>query len=115
MAQDKNHMFSYLWHVLAENMPKPQEEYPFSKGLGIRHRFDFAFIESKIAVEVEGNAWNVRGGGSHMQDSDLEKYNLAALLGWRVLRFSPGMMKRDPDGCIKIVKDCLSMSNPFKD
>ena len=107
MSKDKKHMFSYLWRIIASDYLHPQEEYPFSKPLGRRHRFDFAFPEQKLAVEIEGNAWHVKGGGSHMQDTDLEKYNLAALLGWRVVRFSPGMMKRDPEGCIKLVKDCL--------
>ena len=107
MGKDKAHMFAYLWRLLAENLPMPEAEYNFDKELGRRHRFDFAFLGNKVAIEVEGNAWAVKGGGRHMQDSDLEKYNLAALLGWRVVRFSPGMLKRDPEGCIKLVKDCL--------
>ena len=107
MTQDKKHMFAYLWRVIADNYCSPIEEYPFSKELGRKHRFDFAFVDEKLAVEIEGNAWRVRGGGRHMQDNDLEKYNLAALLGWRVLRFSPGMLKRNPEECIQLVKNCL--------
>jgi very-short-patch-repair endonuclease len=53
-------------------------------------RFDFAVlpIEKKIAVEVEGGVWS---GGRHTRGSgyigDMEKYNEAALMGWKVLRY----------------------------
>ena len=42
-----------------------------------------------------------------MQDPDLEKYNNAALLGWREFRFSPKMLKEKPDECINMIKEAL--------
>ena len=49
-----------------------------------RFRFDFCFPALMIAAEVEG-----RG---HQKDNryhgDLEKYNLAAQLGWKVYRYT---------------------------
>ena len=59
-----------------------------------RWRFDWAIIGAKpsmkIGVEIEGGAWtqgrHTRGAGFV---KDMEKYNHAALLGWRVLRFTP--------------------------
>ena len=53
-----------------------------------RWRFDFAWPDRKIAVEVEGVIW--QGSGRHQRaagySADCEKYNGALLLGWDVLR-----------------------------
>lgn len=58
-------------------------------------RFDFAHIESKTAIEIEGGAFtqgrHTRGKGFV---NDMEKYNQAALLGWTVLRFTPEQMQK---------------------
>ena len=60
-----------------------------------RWRFDFANAERKIAVEIEGGTWS---GGSHTRgkgfEKNCEKYNEAVLLGWRVYRFTSGMLER---------------------
>lgn len=57
-------------------------------------RFDFAFPEHKLGIECEGgvfsNGRHVRGTG---YTADLEKYNEAVMLGWRVLRFTGSMIK----------------------
>lgn len=59
-------------------------------------RFDFAFPERKIGIECEGGIW-ARAGGRHNRGSgyeaDAEKYNEAALHGWRVFRFTERMIK----------------------
>lgn len=59
-----------------------------------RWRFDFAHIESKTAIEIEGGAFT---NGRHTRGkgfiNDMEKYNEAVLLGWVVLRFTPSQMQ----------------------
>lgn len=53
-------------------------------------RFDYAVPEHKIALEVEGGVW---AGGRHTSPKgflgDIEKYNTATLMGWRVFRTTP--------------------------
>jgi very-short-patch-repair endonuclease len=106
MSKDKSSLFGNCWVMLApQQMPSPVAEYRFAPPR--KWRFDWAFPMEMVAVEVEGNAWRVPGGGRHMQDSDLNKYNHAAALGWRVLRFSPGMFDRDPKGCVDLVIQAL--------
>ena len=111
---DKASMFKDAWDLFyrATELPlekfEPHEEYNFDFAYGRKHRFDFAFPHHMIAVEIEGNAWNVKGGGRHSQSSDFEKYNIAAFMGWRVFRFSPNMLNDDPIGCAKQVYETLA-------
>jgi very-short-patch-repair endonuclease len=53
-------------------------------------RFDYAMPEHRIALEVEGGVWT---GGRHTSPKgflgDMEKYNTATLMGWRVFRTTP--------------------------
>jgi len=53
-------------------------------------RFDYSWSDVMIALEVEGGIWtqgrHTRGAGFL---ADMEKYNAAVLLGWRVLRTTP--------------------------
>lgn len=67
--------------------------------------FDFAFVEAKVAIECDGGQWQSHGG-RHARDSDREKLNEAAVLGWRVLRFS-GAMLDDPDACLGTIRRAL--------
>ena len=55
-----------------------------------RWRFDVAFPERKIALEIEGIT---KGGGRHQRivgfEDDIEKYLNAQALGWRIVRVTP--------------------------
>lgn len=72
-------------------------------------RFDFAWPDRKVAVELDGGGWGTgpacpackqRSAGRHTRgkgfEGDCEKLNTAAALGWTVLRYTMGMLKR-PD------------------
>lgn len=52
-------------------------------------RLDLAIPSLMIAVEIEGGMY-VRGGGAHQRvgrfKSDMEKYNAATELGWKLFR-----------------------------
>jgi very-short-patch-repair endonuclease len=73
---------------LGVGLPAPITEYKFHPVR--RWRFDFAFPDRKIAVEIEGGVFtqgrHTRGKGF---SGDMEKYNAAVLLGWKLLRYTP--------------------------
>jgi len=79
-----------LWAIVGLN---PVAEYKFHPTR--KWRFDWAFVDEKIAVEQEGAIWvqgrHTRGSGFV---KDMEKYNEAARLGWRIFRFQPGDFKK---------------------
>lgn len=53
-------------------------------------RFDWAWPAHKLAMEIEGGIYS---GGRHTTPkgffNDMEKFNNAAILGWRILRITP--------------------------
>ena len=83
-------------------------EYGFAKEIGRRWRFDFAWPDNRLAVEVEGgsatNGRHVRPKGFR---EDCEKYNAAVLLGWRVLRYTTAMVMKDTGLVIDQIKTAL--------
>jgi very-short-patch-repair endonuclease len=84
------HVDAVLVHLLAEQgLPSPVREHQFDEKR--KYRFDYAFLDQKIALEVEGGRW--RPHGAHNTGSaiarDCAKYNEAQLQGWMVLRVFP--------------------------
>ncbi len=73
-------------------VPAPVREYRFHPKR--MWRFDFAWPDHKIALEVEGGIYT---GGRHTRGpafaKDVEKYNEAAIIGWRVLRATNHMVE----------------------
>lgn len=70
-------------------------EYRFAyKDLGREFEWDLAFVDQKIAVEVNGGIWT-KGAHGHPITilRNMEKGNWGAALGWRVLAFSTDQVK----------------------
>lgn len=89
----------------ALKLPAPTIEYRFDSAR--RWRFDFAWPDALIAVEVEGGLFS---GGRHTRgagyQADLDKYNAATLQGWAVYRFSTNdVMSGD---AIQVISRALS-------
>jgi very-short-patch-repair endonuclease len=80
-----------IW-IAREQLPPPMREFRFAPPR--LWRFDFAWVEFGIAIEVEGGTFMAgrhnRGAG---MAKDAEKYNEAALLGWRVFRVTGDMFR----------------------
>jgi len=68
-------------------------------------RFDLAWIEEKLALEVQGGIWVGGHNRGAQLKKDYEKANAAAELGWRILYFEP------KDLCllstVTTIKNCL--------
>lgn len=78
----------FLSLLQSEKIPAPVMEYRFHPNR--KWEFDYAWPEYKVFLEVEGGVWTK---GRHTSGSgfmgDMEKYNAAACLGWRLIRVVP--------------------------
>lgn len=85
-----------------ERLPVPEAEFKFHATR--RWRFDYAYPEQKIAIEQDGAIWT---HGRHSRGSglvkDMEKFNNAAILGWRVLHYTPDQMGSQAIDDIKLI------------
>lgn len=81
-----------LLHIRASGLPEPEREVQFHAR---KWRFDLCWPEQRLAVEVDGG---LRVYGRHQRpegyERDAEKLNEAAIAGYRVLRFTRGMIER---------------------
>jgi very-short-patch-repair endonuclease len=95
------------WWLKNSKIPSHESEYKFSQDR--KFRFDIAWPKYKIAVELEGGVWT---GGRHTRGmgfiNDLEKYNLAVKLGWRVLRYTGENLHKIPED-VKILLEMNTM------
>ena len=75
--------------IISALFPGVQPEFRFCDR---RWRFDYAWPDRKIALELEGGTWvggrHTRGAGYR---NDCRKYNRAAVLGWIVIRATTDM------------------------
>lgn len=102
----------------AMNIPVPVKEFKFHHTR--QWRFDYAWPQYKIALEVEGGIFgytdkqgNKRKGGAHSSVTgilrDLEKYNSAAVLGYRIIRVQPSDLMKT--STIEMIKKCINNQN----
>jgi very-short-patch-repair endonuclease len=104
LAKREHLELTILQAIRAAELPEPEREYQFHDKR--RWRFDFAYPDCMLAIEIEGGQWihgrHNRGAGL---ERDAEKYNRAALMGWRVLRFTTSMVE---DGrALNVIEEAL--------
>jgi len=107
MSQLEENLYRQIWIT---GLPAPEREYRFGAaaaggpGKGLRKRleeaglkdwrFDFAWPNLMLAVEVEGGAWV---GGRHTRGKgfleDLRKYEAAQRMGWTIYRTAGELIK----------------------
>lgn len=87
---------TYAFQCKTLRLPTVTEQYLFAKPLGRRFTADFAFVEYQLLVEIQGGIW-MGGGGAHSRPQsiqrDVEKQQLAVLLGYYLLPVTPAEVK----------------------
>lgn len=104
-------------HIRAFKLPEPDREYRFHPTR--KWRFDFAWPDQKIAVEVEGvthfgkNKNGTMRLGRHQTSegltNDCEKYGEAMLLGWTVYRCTQPIINSGK--AIQIIQQLLQFAS----
>jgi hypothetical protein len=96
----ESHLETDLYEQIEKaGLPLPVKQVTLAKALGRGWVYDAAWVEERIAYEVNGATF-VKGGhstgvGIHR---DYEKANAAVLLGWRLFQFDSQMIKQPKDG-----------------
>jgi len=107
-ANKDKHEVPMAIQIRAAGLPEPERDYRFGavaaggvgKGLRARlaraklkdWRFDLAWPEHHIALEIEGAAGHGRHTNASGYKEDCRKYNAASLLGWTVYRVTGDMV-----------------------
>lgn len=93
-----------------QGVPEPQREFKFARP-DREWRFDFAWPDRGIALEVEGGIYT---RGRHVRPKgflkDMEKYNSAAARGWLVFRCTPQTL--DTLTTVEMVKLAYELRSP---
>ncbi len=127
--------FMRAWKLISGDYPYPKRQHYFHPRR--KWRFDFAWEAERVAVEVEGGVFSVpvtcdscgrhvhrknkrtermervyaamgrhtRGAGFH---DDCDKYNAAAVLGWRVLRYTAKHLTDSPVQMVEQIQALLA-------
>jgi hypothetical protein len=103
-----------------------QDEYPFAESIGRNWLFDIAYPAQRLAVEIEGGIFakgdtkpcpvcKQKKRGAHGSVTgilrDIEKYNAAVLLGWRVLRIPTHQITWDS---VRMICAALGVKRPAR-
>lgn len=84
-------------------------EFQFARCIDRKWRSDFAWRDRGVLVEVDGGSYR---GGRHQSfkgfQADCEKHNAAAMLGYRVLRYTGADIEKRIDEVVEQIKAVLS-------
>jgi very-short-patch-repair endonuclease len=104
---DGERAFMTAWRMVCQGLPEPVHEFRFHPVR--KWRFDFAFPDYGVAVEVEGGVFSrgrhTRGAG---YSEDLVKYNAANDCGFVVYRYSTKQITDDPFAVVSQVAHALT-------
>ena len=113
------------WSARADGAPRPVPQYRFGAhavggpGRGLRERleakrlrdwrFDFAWPEFKVAVELDGGVFmgGPRGHKGIHYHGDCQKNNAAVCLGWKLLRYTIKDLQQRPAAVVAQIVSVL--------
>jgi hypothetical protein len=98
---------SFIERVLIEQKIDYVKELKFDTNR--RFRFDFAVPSIMVAIEYEGLTGSKTKGGHQTKkgfSSNTDKYNLATIAGWKVLRYTYSNYKDFSQHILKYIKPC---------
>jgi very-short-patch-repair endonuclease len=110
-------LFARLWSISGRGDLVTEHRFDLKRDW----RFDFANVDLKIAVEVEGGVFRPNRkrcpvckqtpAGRHSRPmgfhDDCDKYNAAALDGWAVFRFTSKHLDAQPIQCVELVNKAI--------
>ena len=70
------------WHIFTETA---------------RYRTDFALIDDKIAIELDGHEFH---SSREQRTHDAQRDRALQLAGWKIIRFTGSEIHKDADACI---------------
>ena len=103
----RDHADSLARYCTMLGLPEPTREHRFAPPR--LWRFDVAWPEHRLAVEVHGGEFT---GGRHVRGrgmmADAEKQRAAVLLGWRVLVFTGEDLRENMHWAVEQIKAALT-------
>ena len=94
-------------------LPVGEAQYRFVPGR--QFRWDRAYPDHKVAIEVQGGTWTP--GGAHSRGSgiarDCLKFSLGAALGWRLLPLTKQMIESGQ--AVELIAQALGVRTDAKD
>ena len=89
-------------------LPPPQPQFRVLDGGRFVGRFDFAYPDAKLIIEVDGYRWH---SGNQAWQRDRKRDNVLNRLGWTILRFTAEDLK---DGA-NVVRQISEVLHPSLD
>lgn len=113
-AEDKERAEAALRQLFLDNLqllypdhPEMQEQFYYAKPR--RFRADFAFVQQRLLVEIEGGVYTGEGHGGDYSGmvNDLRRSRHASAKGWRVFRISRPCLEKEPDQVFELLRESL--------
>ncbi len=99
--------------MLYPDHPPMTEQFYYAKPR--RFRADFAFVEQRLLVEIEGGVYTGEGHGGDYSGmvNDLRRSRHASAHGWRVFRISRPCLEKEPVQVFELLRESLGKPSPY--